>query len=112
MRRFLTMLFASAFTVIIAASAFVWSKESMANNRIKLPDIGNTSNIIISGELEKKLGKAFLRSIRRSIPLSSDQEINDYAQQLGDKVAKFSEQPDRQFNFFVVRDYRINAFAG
>ncbi|MDF1689093.1 MAG: M48 family metalloprotease [Cycloclasticus sp.] len=111
-RRFLTMLFASAFTVIIAASAFVWSKESMANNRIKLPDIGNTSNIIISGELEKKLGKAFLRSIRRSIPLSSDQEINDYAQQLGDKVAKFSEQPDRQFNFFVVRDYRINAFAG
>ncbi len=112
MRRFLTVLFTCAFTITMAASAFVWSKESLANNRIKLPDIGNTSNIIISGELEKKLGKAFLRSIRRSIPLSSDQEINDYAQQLGDKVAKFSAQPDRQFNFFVVRDYRINAFAG
>ena len=89
-----------------------WSPASIANNRIKLPDIGNTSNIIISGELEKKLGRAFLRSIRRSVPISNDQEISDYAQQLGDKLAKFSEQPNRQFNFFVVRDRRINAFAG
>lgn len=112
MRRFFTVLLASTFTLIIVGSAFVWSKESLANNRIKLPDIGNTSNIIISGEIEKKLGKAFLRSIRLRVPLSNDQEINDYAQQLGNKVAKFSEQPDRHFNFFVVRDYRINAFAG
>ena len=112
MRRFLTVLIASSFTCIIASSAFVWSKNSQANDRIKLPDIGNTSNIIISGELEKKLAKAFLRSIRLRVPLSNDQEINDYAQQLGDRVAKFSEQPDRQFNFFVVQDDRINAFAG
>ena len=112
MRRFFTVLLASTFTLIIVGSAFVWSKESLANNRIKLPDIGNTSNIIISGEIEKKLGKAFLRSIRLRVPLSNDQEINDYAQQLGNKVAKYSEQPDRHFNFFVVRDYRINAFAG
>ena len=112
MRRFLTVLLASTFTYIIVGSAVIWSNESIANNRIKLPDIGNTSNIIISGELEKKLGKAFLRSIRLRVPLSNDQEINDYAQALGNKVAKFSEQPDRHFNFFVVRDYRINAFAG
>ncbi|HIG79603.1 MAG TPA: M48 family peptidase [Cycloclasticus sp.] len=112
MRCFFTIILSSVFTIVFMGSSLLWSNESVANNRIKLPDIGNTSNIIISGELEKKLGKAFLRSIRRSIPLSNDQEINDYVQQLGDKIAKFSEQPNRSFNFFVVRDNRINAFAG
>lgn len=112
MRCFFTIIVSSIFTAIILGSSLLWSNTSTANNRIKLPDIGNTSNIIISGELEKKLGKAFIRSVRRSIPLSNDQEINDYVQQLGDKIAKFSEQPERKFNFFVVRDNRINAFAG
>ena len=112
MQRFFTVLLAFICTGIIGSSALVWSSQSLANNRIKLPDIGNTSNIIITGELEKKLGKAFLRSVRRSIPLVGDQEINDYVQQLGDKIAKFSEQPDRHFNFFVVNNHRINAFAG
>ncbi|ORU94646.1 MAG: peptidase M48 [Cycloclasticus sp. symbiont of Bathymodiolus heckerae] len=112
MRCFFTVLLASTLTGFILGTALLWPNESIANNRIKLPDIGNTSNIIISSQLEKKLGKAFLRSVRRRIPLSNDQEINDYVQQLGDKIAKFSEQPDRHFNFFVVRDPRINAFAG
>lgn len=112
MRCFFTVLLASTFTFIVVSSALVWPTTSIANNRIKLPDIGNTSNIIISAELEKKLGKAFLRSIRRSIPLNNDQEVNDYIQHLGSNIAKFSEQSDRQFNFFVVQDNRINAFAG
>ena len=111
MRSFYAALLATTVTVIIGSTLY-WPKQSLANNRIKLPDIGNTSNIIVSTELERKLGEAFLRSIRRSVPLSNDQEVNDYAQQLGDKIAKFSEQPDRNFNFFVVQDDRINAFAG
>jgi len=112
MRCFFTVLLASTFTVITIASALAWPTTSIANNRIKLPDIGNSSNVIISAAIEKKLGKAFLRSIRRSVPLINDQEINDYIQQLGNRVAKSSEQANRQFNFFVVHDNRINAFAG
>ena len=112
MRCFFTVLLTSTFTVITIASALAWPNTSNANNRIKLPDIGNSSNIIISAAIEKKLGKAFLRSIRRSVPLVSDQEVNDYIQQLGNRIAKYSEQADRKFNFFVVHDNRINAFAG
>ena len=112
MRCFFTVLLASTFTVITFASALAWPTNSSANNRIKLPDIGNSSNIIISPAIEKKLGKAFLRSIRRSVPLINDQEVNDYIQQLGDAIAKTSEQADRKFKFFVVHDNRINAFAG
>jgi len=112
MRCFFTVLLSFVFASAIFGATALWPKESYANNRIKLPDIGNSSNIIISSQLEKKLGRAFLRSVRRRIPLSGDQEINDYVQQLGDRVARYSEQPDRQFNFFVVQDPRINAFAG
>ncbi|OUR83140.1 peptidase M48 [Cycloclasticus sp. 46_120_T64] len=112
MRCFFTVLLSSTFTVITFASALAWPNASLANNRIKLPDIGNSSNIIISAAVEKKLGKAFLRSIRRSVPLNYDQEINDYVKQLGDRLAKSSEQADRKFTFFVVQDNRINAFAG
>ena len=109
----LFQIFCSAlFSFLFVSSLLSWSDVSIANNRIKLPDIGNTSNIIISGEIEKKLGKAFIRSIRRSVPISSDQEVSDYAQNLGNRIAKYSEQPNRHFNFFVVQDRRINAFAG
>lgn len=112
MRSTSTLLCSALFSSLFIGCLFVAPGNSAANNRIKLPDIGNTSNIIISGELEKKLGKAFIRSVRRSIPINNDQEIADYAQQLGDKIGKYSEQPNRQFNFFVVQDRRINAFAG
>ncbi|ORU90897.1 MAG: peptidase M48 [Cycloclasticus sp. symbiont of Poecilosclerida sp. M] len=100
------------FCCIIGLAPFIWSTDLAANNRIKLPDIGNTSSAVISAQLEKKLGKAFIRSVRRRVPLSGDQEINDYIQKIGNKIAKSSEQPDRHFNFFVVNDQRINAFAG
>ncbi|PCI21506.1 MAG: peptidase M48 [Piscirickettsiaceae bacterium] len=112
MRSFSTLITSFIFCLLFVSNLLSWPANSFANNRIKLPDIGNTSNIIISGELEKKLGKAFIRSVRRSIPINGDQEIADYVQQLGDKIAKFSEQPNRQFNFFIVQDRRINAFAG
>ena len=112
MRSTPTLLCSALFSFLFVGCLFVFPDNSVANNRIKLPDIGNTSNIIISGELEKRLGKAFIRSVRRSIPINNDQEIADYAQQLGDKVGKYSEQPNRKFNFFVVQDRRINAFAG
>jgi len=89
-----------------------WLSTSLANNRIKLPDIGSSSGIIISTQIEKKLGKLFIRSIRRSVPLIEDPEINEYIQTLGNRIAKASEQPDRYFHFFGVADRRINAFAG
>ena len=98
--------------ILLMFSFAAWQSTSHANNRIKLPDIGSSSGIIISTQIEKKLGKLFIRSIRRSIPLIEDPEINEYIQTLGNRVAKASEQPDRYFNFFGVDDRRINAFAG
>jgi len=112
MRRFFAVLLSSSFATFTLFFALNWPTGSLANNRIKLPDIGNSSNIVLSAGIERKLGEAFLRSIRRSIPLSNDQEVNDYVQQLGRHIAKHSDQPDRAFNFFVVEDKRINAFAG
>ena len=86
--------------ILLMFSFAAWQSTSHANNRIKLPDIGSSSGIIISTQIEKKLGKLFIRSIRRSIPLIEDPEINEYIQTLGNRVAKASEQPDRYFNFF------------
>jgi hypothetical protein len=54
MRCFFTVILSSVFTFLFMGSSLLWSHDSRANNRIKLPDIGNTSNIIISGEVGKK----------------------------------------------------------
>ena len=112
MRTFLQFKPCTFFLLALAATIAVWSPNNLANNRIKLPDIGSTSGAIISTELEKTLGKLFIRSVRRRVPMIQDQEINDYIQQLGNKIAKSSEQPNRHFSFFGVDNRSINAFAG
>jgi hypothetical protein len=58
-RRFFTVLLASILTLIMASVASLWSEKSLANNRIKLPDIGNTANTIISSEVEKNWARLF-----------------------------------------------------
>lgn len=83
-----------------------------SENRIKLPDMGDSAGTIVTPELERKLGEGFIRNIRRHVPLIEDPLINEYIERLGHKIASSSEMPGRPFHFFVVQDPAINAFAG
>lgn len=78
----------------------------------ELPDIGDSSQTLISPREEKQLGQAFMQSVRQQVTLTSDQDINDYLHKLGQRLANASDNPTSKFTFFMVEDTSINAFAG
>jgi predicted Zn-dependent protease len=72
---------------------------------------GQNAHATLSINEEKELGKKFAFEARAKLPLIDDVEIHSYVNRVGQKiVAALGEQPFT-YQFFVVRDPRINAFA-
>lgn len=78
----------------------------------RLPDLGNAASGLMTPKRERDLGKAFMRSVRRSEKVMDDPLLTDYLQQLGDKLVESSEAGGTSFHFFAIDDPQINAFAG
>ena len=83
-----------------------------AGDDYNLPEIGDPSGTILTPAQERRLGQAFMRSVRNHFPVVSDPLIADYIQSLGDKLASNSNAAGQQFNFFLINDPVVNAFAG
>ncbi|MEN8106653.1 MAG: M48 family metalloprotease [Pseudomonadota bacterium] len=77
-----------------------------------LPSIGDSAGSVISPVEERKLGAAFMRSIRQAGIVLDDLEITGYLKSLGRRLATNSDTPAQPFTFFVVNEPSINAFAG
>jgi len=78
---------------------------------LDLPDIGESTEAILSPEYERRLGQAFLNQIRRQTNIIDDPEIETYIQSIGYRLVAQSDNSSRLFTFFVVDDSTINAFA-
>ena len=76
-----------------------------------LPDLGDVSATAISLADERRLGERIMAEIRRDTSYLDDAEIRDYVNALGNRLAARSDSPRQEFEFFVVRDPMINAFA-
>ncbi|NWG87959.1 MAG: M48 family metallopeptidase [Hydrogenophilaceae bacterium] len=77
----------------------------------ELPDLGDAARLSFSSAQEAKLGREIMRQIRADRDYLDDPELTEYLNALGDRLAAASEDPSRHFEFFVVRDPTINAFA-
>ena len=78
----------------------------------QLPDLGDSSEQILSPQQDKALGAAFMRQIRQAGMVLDDHEATAYLQAMGHKLVIHSESPGHSFTFFIVNDASINAFAG
>lgn len=76
----------------------------------ELPDIGDSAGAIISPEQERQLGISTMRELRRMAPLVTDEEVEDYIQNLGMALGKHTNYYD-DFHFFIIGSPVINAFA-
>ena len=79
--------------------------------QIKLPDIGDSSQSVFSSSLEREVGDAFMRQVRASATLVDDPEVADYVQSLGYSLTSTGGGASTGFNFFVVHEDAVNAFA-
>jgi len=85
--------------------------SAVAAGAQSLPELGDTSATTIAPADERRLGESIMREIRRDPAYQDDPEVTDYVGRLGNRLAAKSDSSRQQFEFFVVRDPQINAFA-
>jgi predicted Zn-dependent protease len=76
-----------------------------------LPEMGTAAQDTLSVDDENRLGRMVMREVRESGALLEDPEVGEYIQSLGLKLSSQAQDGTRNFNFFVIRDNAINAFA-
>ena len=76
-----------------------------------LPELGDSSSSTLSPQQERRLGEQIMREIRADKQYLDDPEVTDYINSLGYKLVANSANNGQSFEFFVVNDPSINAFA-
>ena len=65
----------------------------------------------ISTQQEVQMGAEYAAQINAQLPIVQDAEINRYVNVLGDSLARLADARGIDYNFYVVNDASINAFA-
>jgi predicted Zn-dependent protease len=68
-----------------------------------------TSFLLMRGE--SALGDSVVRQAKRELELVADEETNKYVTEVGMKLAAVAGREDFKYEFFVVEDEALNAFA-
>ena len=69
------------------------------------------SVLSLTVEQERELGREFLAKIRKQVVLVKDDFVNEYVNELGKYLIKPLETKYFPFDFFVVKNADLNAFA-
>lgn len=97
---------------LLVASFFVAGfASSPARAANELPDLGDISATVLSPLQEQEIAEQIMRQVAVSDDVLSDIEVSDYLQSLGARLVANGPDKRQRFNFFVVQDPSINAFA-
>ncbi len=101
-----------SFAITIIASTFAFDiKASNQNNKNKLPDIGISGFSVLSLDKERQIGKAMMRQLRASQPIIQDPVLIEYINHLGNQLVKNAQDVNYAFEFFLINNNELNAFA-
>ncbi len=98
-------------TALQLTAALTLALTASATAQNALPSLGDRISGYVSMEQEHRLGREFLRSLRRSTPTISDPLLNNYLENLTYRLAAKSELRDHRLAFIVVDSEALNAFA-
>ncbi len=74
--------------------------------------LGRPPAFALSTEEERAAGEEFLASVRRQVEMVQDDFANDYINDLGQYITRALETKPFHFQFYLVNDNTLNAFAG
>jgi|KBSSwiStaDraftv2_1062776.scaffolds.fasta_scaffold303062_1 beta-barrel assembly-enhancing protease len=77
----------------------------------ELPELGDVSRTTITLQQERQLGESIMRQIRSSPQYLDDPEVTDFVSTLGYRLVANAPNVEQQFEFFVIQDSTVNAFA-
>ncbi len=99
------------FLLALITFSFAWLLPGFVLSDSELPEIGDPSGRILSPLKEQEIGARLLRHLRSQKLILDDPLVRHYIEDLGYKLVEHSDQADRRFEFFIVNDQSINAFA-
>jgi predicted Zn-dependent protease len=77
-----------------------------------LPDLGDAGQVLLSPQQERRIGESIVRDMRLRDPdFVDDPELIEYLNALGGRLVANSQDVRQDFEFFLVRDSTLNAFA-
>ncbi|MEO7773937.1 MAG: M48 family metalloprotease [Steroidobacteraceae bacterium] len=82
--------------------------QSPLNN---LPELGSTANAMVGKQEEYQVGRMIVKNLRDDNQILEDPEVTEYIQSIGSRIASQAQDGNQNFQFFVVRDPQVNAFA-
>ncbi|MEX2334765.1 MAG: M48 family metalloprotease, partial [Pseudohongiella sp.] len=95
----------------IAVSVALLGASAPGIGQTQLPTLGDRISGIYSLDDEYKMGRDFLRSVRRSAPTISDPLLNDYLVNFTHNLAVHSDLQDYRLAFVIIDSPALNAFA-
>lgn len=96
---------------MLIRSLLILSLVSQPLAAADLPDLGEVSRQYFSDLDEQQLSRTIMRDIYADPLYLDDPQIEAYFEQLGYRLVSVSSRNQRDFNFFVIQDPSINAFA-
>ena len=98
-----------AFALLLATVPALAQPQKSSQDQ--LPEMGTAAQAALSLEDESQIGRMVMRNLREAGMVLDDPEVHEYIQSLGLRLSSLAQDGNRNFNFFVVRDPAINAFA-
>ncbi len=96
---------------VATATSFNANAIDNHNNKNKLPDIGISGFSVLSIDKELQIGQAMMRQLRGSQPLIQDPVLIEYINHLGNTLVKNAQGVNYAFEFFLINNNELNAFA-
>ena len=94
---------------ILAAIIAAFALPALAQ---PLPELGGVSDAGFTPQVERRIGESIVRDIRfRDPAYLDDPELADYLGALGARLSQAMAGTRHDFEFFVMRDHTVNAFA-
>jgi predicted Zn-dependent protease len=76
-----------------------------------LPDLGSAGDVVLSAQMERRIGESVMQDIRHDPDYLDDPEISDYLAKLGGQLVQANPAARQDFEFFAMHDNVVNAFA-
>ncbi|MEN9946364.1 MAG: hypothetical protein RLZZ293_750 [Pseudomonadota bacterium] len=98
---------------IIATTALgaITSCCAYADNLEHLPDLGDSDRTNLSPFQADLLGRQVVLDIYSQGSMVDDYDCLDYLNNLGNNLVSFSSLAGQNFNFYLIKEHEINAFA-
>ncbi len=87
------------------------SAQTISDNKNQLPEIGVVASDALTIDKEKLLGEAIMKQLRGQAPIVSDPVLQEYIQDLGNRLVVHADNTKFPFTFFIINNPVLNAFA-